>query len=320
MAKLREARRREIQALTTQIQNLESVLQHLQAHPDQQQQRVNPFEYARRVQRRRKDYLTSKLLTRARLIQSLTGWTIPQQLSQGYIEIRLANAQGSRQSGVDWLTKKPYHMSLQAEPFDSEQRPVEDDIKVKVHVGDDDNGTFIHAIEYRLQFTIFANFENVAKTWWFPRRYCAQGRCLAIDCQEFREHIVYVVQENSHYKYRRLSVVGVFLDDEKDRITITQTGIALDDRFPFTEGESRKNGFQWVVFQHVTYHVTIVRWSNSNLCPVNANGRLALRQVAEGMRCDLNPSDSDELIVAKIESSMERALLNIRDLFRHRCG
>ncbi|CAK4898726.1 unnamed protein product, partial [Aphanomyces euteiches] len=175
MAKLREARRREIQALTTQIQNLESVLQHLQAHPDQQQQRVNPFEYARRVQRRRKDYLTSKLLTRARLIQSLTGWTIPQQLSQGYIEIRLANAQGSRQSGVDWLTKKPYHMSLQAEPFDSEQRPVEDDIKVKVHVGDDDNGTFIHAIEYRLQFTIFANFENVAKTWWFPRRYCAQG-------------------------------------------------------------------------------------------------------------------------------------------------
>ncbi|KAH9112752.1 hypothetical protein LEN26_013231 [Aphanomyces euteiches] len=236
MAKLREARRREIQALTTQIQNLESVLQHLQAHPDQQQQRVDPFEYARRVQRRRKDYLTSKLLTRARLIQSLTGWTIPQQLSQGYIEIRLANAQGSRQSGVDWLTKKPYHMSLQAEPFDSEQRPVEDDIKVKVHVGDDDNGTFIHAIEYRLQFTIFANFAK-----------CRQDMIV----EEFREHIVYVVQENSHYKYRRLSVVGVFLDDEKDRITITQTGIALDDRFPFTEGESRTNGFQWFeVYRH----------------------------------------------------------------------
>ncbi|CAK4710541.1 unnamed protein product, partial [Aphanomyces euteiches] len=165
-------------------------------------------------------------------------------LSQGYIEIRLANAQGSRQSGVDWLTKKPYHMSLQAEPFDSEQRPVEDDIKVKVHVGDDDNGTFIHAIEYRLQFTIFANFENVAKTWWFDLSESTPLLRSRI-VEEFREHIVYVVQENSHYKYRRLSVVGVFLDDEKDRITITQTGIALDDRFPFTEGESRTNGFQW---------------------------------------------------------------------------
>ncbi|KAH9076847.1 hypothetical protein Ae201684P_010778 [Aphanomyces euteiches] len=81
-----------------------------------------------------------------------------------------------------------------------------------------------------------------------------------------------------------MCVAGVFLDHENDRITITQTGIALDKRFPFQDGENRTNGISWIVFQHVTDRLTLVRWSVLNFCPVNAKGALPLREVAQYMR------------------------------------
>ncbi|CAK4071484.1 unnamed protein product [Aphanomyces euteiches] len=63
--------------------------------------------------------------------------------------------------------------------------------------------------------------------------------------EKFGDNIMYVKQEHERLKYKRLLVAGVFLDDENDRITITQTGISLDERFPFREGETRSNGIQW---------------------------------------------------------------------------
>ncbi|CAK4116566.1 unnamed protein product, partial [Aphanomyces euteiches] len=138
--------------------------------------------------------------------------------------------------------------------------------------------------------------------------------------EKFGENIIYVKQELAGMQYKRLMVAGVFLDEAKDRITITQTGIAFDERFPFTEGESRANGTQWVIFQHVTDRLTIVRWSTLNHCPVNANGPLSVEETALNMRISLTENESEESILAKIHSGCELVLMNLRDQFLRRCS
>ncbi|CAK4101417.1 unnamed protein product, partial [Aphanomyces euteiches] len=120
---------------------------------------------------------------------------------------------------------------------------VEDYVEVKLHLDEDDHGTCIHAVECHVQFTIDANFENVAKTWWFDLVESTPLLTSTI-VEKFKENIMYVSQEHTRAKVKRLTIAGAFMDEEKDRITITQTGIALDERFPFVEGENRSNGMQ----------------------------------------------------------------------------
>ncbi|KAH9076904.1 hypothetical protein Ae201684P_010835 [Aphanomyces euteiches] len=49
MAKLRAARKREMEILMAQEQNLQVALEYLKAHPEEQHQSIQPFAYARRV-------------------------------------------------------------------------------------------------------------------------------------------------------------------------------------------------------------------------------------------------------------------------------
>ncbi|CAK4098498.1 unnamed protein product [Aphanomyces euteiches] len=159
MSKLRAARKREVEALMAQIENLEGVLGHLKAHPEERHRGINQFVVTRRILDQRNSALKAQVLACNRLIQLLRSWTISRQLPK-VVDACSVNGQ------------------------------------VVEKVGD---------------------------------------------------HIVYVKQEHVDLNYRRLCLAAVFLDHEKDRITITQTGIAMDDRFPFQGGESRSNGFQWYV-------------------------------------------------------------------------
>ncbi|CAK4281681.1 unnamed protein product [Aphanomyces euteiches] len=181
--------------------------------------------------------------------------------------------------------------------------------------------------EHRLEYTqLFQEFQELFEQ--FMQQFYLKNniteaefgkRCRAV-LDAIGEHIIYVSQEHSSLKYTRLCLAGIVMDEEKDRITITQTGIATDDRFPFQDGESRSNGFQWVVFQHVTDNLTLVRWSLLNFCPVNAKGPLSLSEMARNLRCAVRPNDSKESILMKIHIAVEGALGNLRDQFRHRCG
>ncbi|CAK4626956.1 unnamed protein product [Aphanomyces euteiches] len=259
MSKLRAARKREVEALMAQIENLEGVLGHLKAHPEERHRGINQFVVTRRILDQRNSALKAQVLACNRLIQLLRSWTISRQ--------------------------KAYNMSLKANEYIPKRKDVADDTKVKLHLGVDENGAqSVLAFECQIQFTIFANYENVAKTWWFDLLESAPLLQSTV-VEKVGDHIVYVKQEHVDLNYRRLCLAAVFLDHEKDRITITQTGIAMDDRFPFQGGESRSNGFQWIVFQHVTDNVTIVRWSILSFCPVNAKGPLSLRDMAARCGC-----------------------------------
>ncbi|KAG9411132.1 hypothetical protein AC1031_016785 [Aphanomyces cochlioides] len=168
MAKLRLKRKKELQALTAQVENLERALNYLKAHPEEQHQAMSPFAYPHRVLARQYCALNSQVKAIKRFTRLFESWAIPHQLYQGYEEIQVPTDASSRQSGFNWLANKAYNMSIEAQPSAPIERKVEDAIKVKLHVGgEDDIGTSIRAIECHVQFTIDANFENAAKTRWF---------------------------------------------------------------------------------------------------------------------------------------------------------
>ncbi|CAK4182344.1 unnamed protein product [Aphanomyces euteiches] len=77
---------------------------------------------------------------------------------------------------------------------------------------------------------------------------------------------------------------------------------------------------QWIVFQHITDRLTLVRWTVMNFCPVNAYGPLSLSEVVKYMKYPVYPNDSEEMLLMKIRNGFEVILTGIRDLFRHRCS
>ncbi|KAF0723172.1 hypothetical protein Ae201684_017793 [Aphanomyces euteiches] len=225
-----------------------------------------------------------------------------------------------RRNGCYYMTNRAYNLSKQKyPPRKTYEEEVEDFIDVKIHLDEDDRGACVYATECHVQFTVDANFENVAKTWWFD---LVESNPLveASVIEKFEDHIKYVKHEYTRVKYRRLCVAGVFLDHDEDRITITQTGIAIDERFPFVQGESRSNGIQWLVFQHVTDRLTIVRWSIVSFCPVSVNGPLSFFETALNSGCDVKPDDSEEVLLAKFQTAAEKFLEGARDQFLRRCS
>ncbi|KAH9076576.1 hypothetical protein Ae201684P_010517 [Aphanomyces euteiches] len=216
MAKLREARKKEIKALTSQVQNLQVALDHLKAHPEEQHQSIQPFAYARRVlDQHHDDALREQVVIRNRLIQSeriakkkridnhkavvlaaqahilrteginmelLTRLTGQQQLKDFLEDWLMSHLKGrpllmetillpddnGRRNGCYFMTNRAYNLSKQKyPPRKTYEEEVEDFLEVKIHLDEDDRETCIYAIESHVPFTVDANFENVAKTWWF---------------------------------------------------------------------------------------------------------------------------------------------------------
>ncbi|CAK4744684.1 unnamed protein product [Aphanomyces euteiches] len=359
MAKLRAARKREMEILMAQEQNLQVALEYLKAHPEEQHQSIQPFAYARRVlDQHHDDALREQVIARNRLIQSertakkkriddykavvlaaqahilntecinlelltrqtgrlqlrdfLQHWLASQSPQKGrplLMETILLPDDNGRRSGCYFMTNRAYNLSKQKyPPRKTYEEEVEDFLEVKIHLDEDDRGTCVLATECHIQFTVDANFENVAKTWWFD---LVESNPLveASIIEKFEDRIKYVKHEYTKVKYRRLCVAGVFLDQDQDRIMITQTGIAIDEHFPFVHGESRSNGIQWIVFQHVTDRLTIVRWSIVSFCPVSAKGPLSFFETALNAGCDVKPEDCEER-AHEINSLVDAAGLN----------
>ncbi|CAK4757941.1 unnamed protein product [Aphanomyces euteiches] len=256
-----------------------------------------------------------ELLTRRTGLRQLTvflqDWLASQSPQKGRpspMETTLLPDDNGRRNGCYYMTNRAYNLSKQKyPPTKTYEEEVEDFIDVKIHLDEDDRGACVYATECHVQFTVDANFENVAKTWWFD---LVESNPLveASVIEKFEDHI------------KRLCVAGVFLDHDEDRITITQTGIAIDERFPFVQGKSRSNGIQWLVFQHVTHRLTIVRWSIVSFCPVSVNGPLSFFETALNSGCDVKPDDSEEVLLAKFQTAAEKFLEGARDQFLRQCS
>ncbi|KAG9411106.1 hypothetical protein AC1031_016756 [Aphanomyces cochlioides] len=237
------------------------------------------------------------------------------------MEVTLLQDDYGRRRGCVGLTNRTHIMSQEAYPYKPFGNYVEDKIDIKIHLGEDEHGICIKAFESNLLFTVEGNYETVAKMWRFD--YTESTPVFTVKMTEkIDDEIVYIIQEHNVLKLKRISVSGVFPGyPGQDRITVTHAGIALDERFPFVEGETRSSGFQWTIFEHITDHLTLVRWSSLAFCPVNAHGPLSLLDTASSFRVAVNLNDSDEMIVVRIRSvaavSFEKLVWSFRQRLNH---
>ncbi|CAK4670610.1 unnamed protein product [Aphanomyces euteiches] len=261
----------------------------------------------------------SMIENREKLISWLAAWVDTYIIHKGgpnYMEVTLLQDDHGRRRGCAYMTNRTHIMSQNAYPYKPFGTCVEDKTDVKVHLGEDDNGVCIQAFESYAHFTIECNYENAAKAWRFDLTESTPAFSLIEDIDE---DTLYIIHELHHLKLKRISVSGVFPGyPGQDRITVTHAGIAVDERFPFAEGESRPSGFQWIIFEHVTDRLTLVRWSLLNFCPVNANGPLSLHETARSFNCPVNRFDSEELIIERIRHTAEMTINKFRDQFRQR--
>ncbi|KAF0721697.1 hypothetical protein Ae201684P_010487 [Aphanomyces euteiches] len=105
------------------------------------------------------------------------------------------------------MTNRAYNMSKEECPPQSLRDLVDDSVQVRRHLDEDDHGACIAAFECHVQFTIDANFENVAKTWWFDLLESTPLVSSTI-LEKFGENIMYVKQEHSTLKYMWTSIVA----------------------------------------------------------------------------------------------------------------
>ncbi|CAK4274185.1 unnamed protein product [Aphanomyces euteiches] len=266
--------------------------------------------------------LKSMLENREKLMKWLAAWVETYKVHKGgpnYMEVTLLQDDNGRRRGSVYMTNRAHMMSQNANPYKPFGCRIEDDTKVTAHLGEDANGVCVQAFECHVIFTVEANYENVAKTWRFDQTESTP--IFSVKSVEDMDHdILYMIHEHNELKRKRIAISGIFRGYEgQDRITITHTGIAVDERYPFTPGEVRSNGFQWVIFEHVTDRLTIVRWSLLNYCPVNVNGSLSLLETAQSLRCPVSQYDSEEAIIERMCRVSEQGLMKIRDQFRGRC-
>ncbi|KAG9411139.1 hypothetical protein AC1031_016790 [Aphanomyces cochlioides] len=176
----RDTKKKLHQSWHDRIKDLEEHLKFLKEKKAERKERVDNYILAVAVAQshiesaqRKNKRLKMTVQGREEIKSFLFNWVLtqfPQKSIQGRpcpIETTLLPDDNGRKNGSIHMTNRGLQMSKQFYPDEAFKSAVKDDIKVKVHVGDDGDGTCIHAIEYHLQFTIFANFENVAKTWWF---------------------------------------------------------------------------------------------------------------------------------------------------------
>ncbi|CAK4941916.1 unnamed protein product [Aphanomyces euteiches] len=265
-----------------------------------------------------KTMLADRELLKAWLADWVDTFT-PRQGEPNYMELTLLQDDEGRRKGSIYMTNQIHIMSQKAYPYKPFGNSLEDKTGVKIHSGEDEHGVCIKAYENYVHFTVEGNYENVAKTWRFDYTESTTLYTVLM-VEKMDEDILYSIQEHNELKLKRISVSGVFPGyPGQDRITITHAGIAVDERFPFGDGETRVNGFQWTIFEHITDRLTLVRWSLLVFPPVNAQGQLSLHETARSLRCPVNRFDSEEAIIERIRNIGELGLNKLRDQFRERC-
>ncbi|KAH9110877.1 hypothetical protein LEN26_013608 [Aphanomyces euteiches] len=194
--------------------------------------------------------LRTMLENREKLKGWLAAWVNSYIVRKGgpnYMELTLLQDDEGRRRGSVYMTNRSHIMSQIAYPYKPFGNSIEDKTEVKIHRGEDEHGVCIMAYENYVHFTVEGNYENVAKTWRFDYTESTPLYTVLM-VEKMDEDILYIIQEHNELKLKRISVSGVFPGyPGQDRITITHAGIAVDERFPFGDGETRVNGFQWSV-------------------------------------------------------------------------
>ncbi|KAH9119393.1 hypothetical protein LEN26_011687 [Aphanomyces euteiches] len=193
-----------------------------------------------------------------------------------------------RKYGYQWLCEKALYMALAAHPYSPFGGRIDDDLIVSMQLGEDHTGTKIEAAQGHSQFTVFGNYSDVAQACWDT--LLQELSSTVID--KIHDDLVYFYIEYGPMKTKLLRLAGMFR--LKNRIVITQTTIAYDERYPMKEQESRLHGFGWTILDEIGEGITLWRQSNLFYTPVNQSRPLVLEEIGDFVHYQLQEGEPRE--------------------------
>ncbi|CAK4398741.1 unnamed protein product [Aphanomyces euteiches] len=157
------------------------------------------------------------------------------------------------------------------------------------------------------QFTVFGNYSDVAQACWDT--LLQELSSTVID--KIHDDLVYFYIEYGPMKTKLLRLAGMFR--LKNRIVITQTTIAYDERYPMKEQESRLHGFGWTILDEIGEGITLWRQSNLFYTPVNQSRPLVLEEIGDFVHYQLQEGEPRETVIIKYHTMVENGYILQRD-------
>ncbi|CAK4248225.1 unnamed protein product [Aphanomyces euteiches] len=146
------------------------------------------------------------------------------------------------------------------------------------------------------------NAENVAQVLW--RSYFQSSPPLSVQTIDLvRDGLLYFSIEYGPLKSTQLNLAGWF--DVDDRIIVTYSTIAYDERFPIGDGECRIHGFGWMILDKVDERVTRCQQSRLIYTPVNKDRPLTLEEIGRVVNYELRPGENRDNIIDKFQGMVE---------------
>ncbi|KAF0716898.1 Aste57867_2601 [Aphanomyces stellatus] len=323
--KYRAAKRAEFKLLEAELRYLEDYLARLRVDPHATRvvtvTRQNPYALALQVLKQHNKSLHEQVERRAKLAQLLSMWVASQRpqpcvRSQAtWIQTTLLADPDARRHGHEWLSARVYHTALAAissHPFGGE---IDDYFRVQVHttIDDDDDHANIAATEIHLQTTCFAPYQEIAKALWtlFHGIYfdtTAMASCAAIE--QVHDHLVYHQSQNRGFGARVNRVMGQF--EDPNRIVLTSSLVADDERFPVPQDELRAHGFGWISLERVTDSITLTRFSMLQFAPFNARGTASLEDIGRIYGKSAHGIEHRDSYIQHVRAAIETSTVQMR--------
>ncbi|KAH9097378.1 hypothetical protein LEN26_017054 [Aphanomyces euteiches] len=226
------------------------------------------------------------------------------------METTLLGHDECRQFGHLWLCQKGLNMALTAHPYEPFLGKVDDNIISWPHMGEDDTGSAVEAVQFHSQYSVMGDYRDVAAVLWDTYHTSSPDHIITI-VDKVNDDCVYSCVEYGPVRSKILHLAGIFR--LKHRIIVTITVIAYDERFPMKYGETRIHGFGWMILDEMGDKVTLCRQSHLQYAPVNKDRRLTLEELGQMLHYRPELREPRENVVVKFQEMVENGYTLQRD-------
>ncbi|KAH9112377.1 hypothetical protein AeMF1_013288 [Aphanomyces euteiches] len=278
-----------------------------------------PFEIKAAVLENRKLVLKGRHLKKRveelhEVISMLSTWVNSLKahtLHPGMVETTLLGHPECRKFSHTWLCQRALNMALSASPYPGFLGKVEDNMISWPHLGEDNFGTSLEAIQLHSQYSVMGDYKDVAAVLWETYITSSPQHTLTV-IDSIHDDLVYICVEYGPLKSKVLHVGAKF--HLEHRMVVTLTTVAYDERFPMGSGESRLHGFSWMILDEMGMGVTLCRQSSLQYTPVNKERPLTLEEIGDLIHYKLGENEPRENVIYKFQDMIETSFIMQRDM------
>ncbi|KAH9089476.1 hypothetical protein LEN26_019136 [Aphanomyces euteiches] len=215
----------------------------------------------------------------------------------------------SRRQGIQWLSERVFHLACQAAPHSQTlDGHIYETLTLDVHLSDeiDDEGTSISALESRYKYTMYSDFESVAREYW--NAVIESNAAISRELIERVDDRFIYYHQRDHLKGANLLTVAGFFK-QQDRIVVTYCYLARDELFPPEENILLSPGFSWTVFEATRPDTTLVHNLSLYGTPSTRDGHvIPLERIGRFFGRPSFGIQHREAYIELVRASAERAL------------